>query len=1129
MNLLQTLHKKQRNLAEGLDFDFDMTVLGASFGEACLSCVSTGKFCLFVVADEVEGERACRELEAVSGGKVPLLAGREEPLMFVRSSRVLTYKRIAALAELSEAKHAVATVEGLLYAFPNAKRFRAHVLCFRKGEEYDYANLASSLAGAGYRRTQTCEGEASFSLRGDILDLWVAGAEQPVRLEFFGDTLTDLKVFDPDSGKSAESLEALRVPPATDVFATREELQEALAAFRAEIGASKFGADASLKIHRIADELEKIIETDPSDPMLEYLQPFLERGSVTEFLHWDSLVVLLESKRISDRLKNLYAEFYARLDQFVLCGGNVAAHRRVFPEPEAVFDFDEFRKISFQTMSAADPLITPKKILNRKSVPAPQYKNNLPEFVTDVRNWLLNGYLVAVACGEQTKEIYYHLSNLGASFEDPNAPILLFPEDLPEGFLSHEKKLALFGRKDLFRSPRKKQLKKSRKEIFSGANVGDYVVHEVHGIGRCKGICRLSGEFSDKEYLAVEFREGDTLYVPCDQMDVLSKYNGEDVPKLNKLGGAEFARLKERVRKSVHAMAIDLKDLYAERESKKGFVYSPDGELQKEFEDAFEFEETPDQLTSVEEIKRDMESGKIMDRLLCGDVGYGKTEVALRAAFKAIVDGKQVAFLSPTTLLSEQHYQLMCKRFGPFGIRCAKLNRFSGGTETKAVLEGLKSGKINVVSGTHRLLSADVQFSDLGLLVLDEEQRFGVAHKEKLKDFKRDVDVLTLSATPIPRTLHMSLSGIRDVSILSTPPKERLPVQTFVTEYSDELLRDVVTREIARGGQAFVLYNEVSSIYKFASHLKDFLPDVSVAVAHGQMNETAFEENIRKFYEGETDVLVCTTIVENGIDIKNANTMLVYDADRFGLSQLYQLRGRVGRSNRLAHVYFCYRADKVLTETAYKRLEAIMQFTEFGSGFKIAMKDLEIRGAGDVLGAEQHGHIAKIGYDLYCKILKEEVDRLSGAEARRNVEIDIDAEAYIPEHYVSDSGTRISVYRNISEISRLAECDEMLDDLTDVYGKPPASVLNLFTIAKIKLLSAEIGANAVKIKHKGAGIFFGDASVLENARVAAALETYARDAVLSATEQPVILFRTKDRRLSSVFDFVYEFLMKCTQ
>ncbi len=1129
MNLLQAIPKLHIDLAEGLDYDFDMTVLGSSFAEMCLSLASTGHFCLFVAADEIEGERICRELEAVCGGKVPLIVGREEPLMFVRSSRILTYRRLAALAELPEAKHAVVTAEALLYAFPDAKRFRAHVLRFSKDADYDYAHLAALLAEAGYRREGTCENEASFSLRGDILDVWPAGAENPVRLEFFGDTLTEIRVFDPESGKSVRALEEVSVTPATDIFASREELAAALSGFKRDIDAADLEPGAFVKLKNIYNELARLVEAGSSDPVLEYLQPWLERGSISAFLGQDSLVVLCESKHIADRLKNLYGEFYARLDNFVLCGGNVAAHRRVFPEPEEVFDFDEFRKISFQSISTTDPLILPKKILNRKSVPAPQYKNNLPEFVGDVRNWILNGYRVVVACGEQTKEVYYHLSNLGAAFDDPNSPVLLLNDDLPEGFLSHEKKLALFGKKDLFRSAKKKQLKKSRKEIFSGANVGDYVVHELHGIGRCKGICRLSGEFSDKEYLSVEFRDGDTLYVPCDQMDVLSKYNGDDVPKLNKLGGAEFSRLKERVRKSVHAMAIDLKDLYAERESKKGFVFSPDGELQKEFEDEFEFEETPDQITSILEIKRDMESGKIMDRLLCGDVGYGKTEVALRAAFKAVVDGKQVAFLSPTTLLSEQHYKLIKKRFEHFGVRVAKLNRFSAPAETRAVLEGLAQGKVDVVSGTHRLLSADVKFSDLGLLVLDEEQRFGVAHKEKLKDFKRDVDVLTLSATPIPRTLHMSLSGIRDISILSTPPKERLPVQTFVTEYSDELLRDAVMREIARGGQAFILYNEVSTIYKFASHVKDFLPDAELVVAHGQMNETSFEENIRKFYDGEANVLVCTTIIENGIDIKNANTMLVYDADRFGLAQLYQLRGRVGRSNRLAHVYFCYQADKVLTETAYKRLEAIMQFTEFGSGFKIAMKDLEIRGAGDVLGAEQHGHISKIGYDLYCKILKEEVERLSGAETRKNVEIDIDAEAFIPETYIAESGTRISVYQNISNISKLSDCDEMLDDLLDVYGKPPASVLNLFTIAKIKLLAGEIGANAVKVKNKGAGIFFPDTAVLANERVVAALGEFPRDAVLSPSDKPVILFRTKDRRLSAVFDLIYEFLVKCTK
>ena len=653
--------------------------------------------------------------------------------------------------------------------------------------------------------------------------------------------------------------------------------------------------------------------------------------------------------------------------------------------------------------------------------------------------------------------------------DDEISGCVICPVFLSHGFIIQDRKIVVVGSLDVLKkATRRITAKRKKNDAFLSCEVGDYIVHEEHGIGLLKSISTIKTGEIVKDYAVVEYRGGDTLYVPAEQMDILVKFSGNDsAPSLSKIGGKEFANVKARVKESIRKMAIDLKELYAKREHQKGYVYQEDGALQEEFEDAFLYTPTTDQILSTNEIKKDMTSGKVMDRLLVGDVGYGKTEVAFRACFKAIENGKQVCILAPTTILSYQHYQTAIKRFDGFGIRIDYLNRFKSVKAQERTLLDLQLGKVDLIIGTHRLLSKDVQFFDLGLLVLDEEQRFGVESKEKIKNLKADVDVLSMSATPIPRTLHMSLSGIRDISTIETPPSKRLPVQVMVTEQSDVLIRDAIIRELSRGGQVFVLYNRVASIYTFAKRLTDLIPNAKILVAHGKMQPTVLESSIEKFVLGEADILLSTTIIENGIDIPKANTMLVVDSDRFGLSQLYQLKGRVGRSDKLAYVYYLFQPNKVLTETAQKRLRAIKEFTEFGSGFKIAMRDLEIRGSGSLLGREQHGHMESVGYDMYCKLLRESVDELDGkVVVRVETEMEVAISAYIPESYITLSSARMEQYRLISGIASVEDIKSIITGMADIYGKVPKVIDSLCKISYLRHQGAKLYVQKIIIKNE---------------------------------------------------------------
>jgi len=782
------------------------------------------------------------------------------------------------------------------------------------------------------------------------------------------------------------------------------------------------------------------------------------------------VVILDDTKLLDDKFKLYRNSFNARVKNLVESGKILPEHTNSLLDKQEVFDIP-FTKLGFGKITSNVTLFTVKQVFTIKSQPVTKYYLAIKEMFNDIRNFEYNDFKVRIYASDLNSAIKLQellkenmlAVDIGVS-DDKLVGICV--GNVSHGFIYPTEKLVLIGIKDYTRQAVRTKSMAVKKQAFTLPEKGDYVVHEKHGIGLSEGIQKIETSSGIKDYYVILYRGGDRLYLPADQLDTLEKYSGAEKPTLHRIGGAEFERAKKRVKESISAMAIDLLSLYQSRMQQKGHVYPPDTVWQEEMERDFEYTETDDQLIAISEIKEDMEKGRIMDRLLCGDVGYGKTEVALRAIFKTVMENKQAVILAPTTILAQQHYNLILARFNKYNFQVDLLSRFVPPKEIKQVLKRIETGKTHIVVGTHRILSRDVRFRDLGLLVLDEEQRFGVEHKEKLKVYKNKVNILSLSATPIPRTLHMALSGIRDISVLETAPKDRLPVETYVTEYNDNLLITAVNKELSRGGQVFILYNRVATINNFYKKVRSFFDEnINIALAHGQMPESELEDTIREFYENKAQVLISTTIIENGIDLPNANTLFVIDADNLGLSQLYQLRGRVGRSNVLAYAYFTVREGKVLTENAIKRLNAIMDSTNLGSGFKIAMRDLEIRGAGNVFGREQHGQMEKVGYDMYLKLVKEGIDELKGnvTARKKDIELSIDGEFYLNEDYIKDSRARVSFYRYVSALSSLSQAREYQMQLESMYGKCPKEVISIIRVSLIKNLAQSLNVERVII------------------------------------------------------------------
>lgn len=1083
-NLGGELAEIGRNIRGGIP----SAVFGVNFAEKCLIASSVGLPVLYIVKDGLYGAKIAEELTALSGERTVYLPAKDDVLLYKSAfDRTSLFARLNALYEIKNgARFVVTTFQSLLQLFPRD----IPTIKIRKNEVYDIGGIVNRLVKFGYRREEFADDRATFALRGDILEINPVNGEYSYRVDFFGDEVESVFRFYGEDRENKTAVTEFEIIAATDVIVGDDEVEDIKQTLRQSL--SKFGTlSVRDDARKIVNDLEEKLDGGIPCGELQFVMPILKSvtDDFTTYMPMDTLVVYDESKMLVDGITATLKDHSERLLTLGRAGKIFDFSARQLSDCRKLIKrLNSFREVAFQNITTTINFFNPLKTYSLRCSPVARYTADFEAIYNDVKNWKFGGYKVIICCGNDKRadslsdELYARgcMCVRGDNAEARNGVAVVTSYFLPSGLIYHSAKLVLIGTGDLYIATKEnKRIKRKRGDLFQAPEVGDYAVHEVHGIGYVKGVKRITTQEGSKDYVAVEYLGGDTLYVGVDQMDKLTKYmGGGEKPRLNRIGGKEFERIKERVKASISEMTIDLKKLYKARKEKKGFAFSADDAFSEEFDEAFEFEPTEDQIQSVAEIKADMESEKVMDRLLCGDVGFGKTEVAFRAAFKAIADGKQVALVCPTTILCEQHYRAAKKRFENFGVRIESLNRFKTSAQQKKIITDLADGLISFVIGTHRLFGSDVKFHDLGLLVLDEEQRFGVEHKEKLKLLKENVDTLTMTATPIPRTLHMSLAGIRDISVINTPPNIRIPVQTYVVEESDALFKDAITRELAREGQVLVMHNRVETIYKLADKLKTIVPEAKIIVAHGQMDAKTLEDSVMKFYDGDYNVLVATTIIENGIDLPRANTIIVTDSDKLGLSTLYQLKGRVGRSNVMAHAYFTFDRDKVMSEAAYKRLSALTEFTEMGSGYKIAMRDLEIRGAGNVMGKEQHGHMDKVGYELYNKLLKES---LGETKKESDVELDVNMDAYIPEDYISTSSSRMDCYKQIAEITADEDDERVTRSLEEYYGKIPREVRNLILIAKLKAAAKKRGAVKVAVGSKKSYVELADISCLQNA------------------------------------------------
>ena len=1022
--------------------------------------------------------------------------------------------RLKVLADMARGNIGcvITTPQALAELYPSPQRLLDSIIKIKKGETRDLMELTDKLTEIGYVREARAEEKSTFSLAGDTLVVFPPDADLPVRISFWGDEVDGIKLYDPESMMTVAEKEELEIYPCNDLLLTEKEWNSAIAKARRDSAKGK--AKSGERRESILSDLETSGRRDQGG---QWLLPYYKetRARLTEYLPDNCVIALEEDSLIKEKL-NLYKEEHLRRVQTLAEDGEaMPAHAKILADAEEIREMIRpYPKAGFYSITSTAGLFSPERIFKLRCSPLPDYTLNYKTLYADLKNFRNAGFNVVLCMGDartaRTITDSLNGEDILCHYEEKpsdGAAIHVTPIVLPHGVCYPGCRLAVIGRDDIIRRSGGKVTARTR-SAFSVPKLGDYVVHDVHGIGRCVGIKRMAIRDSERDYIAIEYAGGAMLYVPIDQTERLSRYSGsEGAPRLSKLGGKDFEKLKESVKKSLRAMATDLVKLYAERMQVKGYKYSPDTSLQTEFEQSFEYEDTPDQTRATQEIKADMERGIVMDRLLCGDVGYGKTEVALRAVFKTVTDGKSAVILAPTTVLARQHYNTASARFAPYGLKVELLTRFQSREEVQASLERLSTGKSLIAVATHRILGKDVHFHDLGLLVLDEEQRFGVEQKEKLKLVKKNVNVLTLSATPIPRTLNMALTGIRDISVLETPPKNRLPVQTYVTELTDALLKDAISREIARGGQTYVLFNRVQGIEKMADRIATLVPEAKIVVGHGQMDAVTLEDALRAFYNRQANVMVCTTIIENGIDVEGANTLIVCEADKLGLAQLYQLRGRVGRRDRMAYAYFTTNPSHVVTSDAVKRLKSLMDYTELGSGFKIAMRDLEIRGAGNILGREQHGHIEKVGYDMYCKLLAECVDELRGVKSSDvEAEVSIEADAYLDSRYIADVDDKLKVYRQISELTSRQEADELLKKLEGTYGTAPAELKNLVTTGLIRNLACKVGVEKVALAPRSGSLTFADGRIYRDEGYLEAISAFSDAVSVTAEDKPRLVF-----------------------
>ncbi|MCD7724470.1 MAG: transcription-repair coupling factor [Clostridiales bacterium] len=1013
----------------------------------------------------------------------------------------LVTERMRCLRRLMEGRPVtvITTYDALMTPQIPMDVWKTHVIAVNKKTCIEEGALAARLVELGYEKTYQVEAPGQFSIRGGIIDIFDLTEENPYRIELWGEDVESIRSFDVLSQRSIEKLESITVYPATEMILSPEELRMGLQKIEAE------GKEQAAQLRRqMKTEEAYRLETQVKELSEQLLELGLSRNAVnlesyvryfypelSTFLEYfaraESCIFLDEPLRIQEHTSAIELEFRESMTHRVQKGYILPGQMDLlFGAEEVAAKIAGRRVVTLTMMDGRNPFFKTERKFDIQARSLSSYNNSFDMLVKDLGAYKRQGYRIVLLSGSRTraKRLAEDLRDrqMNAFYsEDPArevqpGEVMTCYGRVLKGFEYPLLKFMVIAESDIFGAEKKKRKKKKafegqRINDFNELKVGDYVVHESHGLGIYQGIEKVEVDKIVKDYMKISYRDGGILYVLATGLDVIQKYASADAlakPKLNKLGTQEWTKTKTKVRAAVDEVAQDLVELYAVRQQSQGFRYGKDTVWQKEFEEMFPFEETEDQLAAIAATKADMESGRIMDRLICGDVGYGKTEIAIRAAFKAVQEGKQVVYLVPTTILAQQHYNTFVQRMKDFPVRIDLLSRFRTAKEQKKTVADLKKGMVDIVIGTHRVLSKDVEYKDLGLLIIDEEQRFGVTHKEKIKKLKENVDVLTLTATPIPRTLHMSLIGIRDMSVLEEAPGDRQPIQTFVCEYNEELVREAIVRELSRNGQVYYVYNRVNNIADIAAAIQNLVPEANVAFAHGQMKETELERIMYDFINGEIDVLVSTTIIETGLDISNVNTMIIHDSEQMGLSQLYQLRGRVGRSNRTAYAFLMYKKDKMLREVAEKRLQAIKEFTELGSGFKIAMRDLEIRGAGTLLGRSQHGHMQAVGYDLYCKMLNEAVKTLKGIPMLEdfNTTIDLDADAYIPPSYIVNEVQKLDIYKRIAGIEDERECDDMRGELLDRFGEIPRSAENLLRIALIRSHAHKLYMPEVKGKNE---------------------------------------------------------------
>ena len=1119
MNLedLLSLHNLGGEFAELYDFvNEGKSCAAVALGPAERAHIAThlGKKVLYVVPDSPTQNMMFERLKSFCEDAA-VLEPKDDLLIYRKAfqhSRITSRLRVLAAMARGEVSCVITTPQALAEYYPAPERLLESILRIKAGDELDLMDVTDKLVSMGYARETRADEKSSYALAGDTLVVFPPDSDLPVRISFWGDEVESIKLYDPESMMTVSERQEMDIYPCNDLLLSEKEWAFALGKARKE--SEKAKAKGGERRSAILADAEAAGRSDQGG---QWLLPFYKhtRVNLTAYLGEDSLIALEEDGLITDKL-NLYLEEHAaRVKALAEEGEALPAHAKILLDAQEIKDaIAPFTKAGFYSLTSTARLFDPQRIFKLRCSPLSDYTLNYKALYNDLRSFRNGGFNVVLCMGDTRtartiadslngEEIHCRCEEELSS----GSAIHVTPIALSRGVCYPGCKLAVIGRDDIIRRSGGRVTTRTR-AAFSVPKMGDYVVHDVHGIGRCVGIRRMSIRDVERDYIAIEYAGGAMLYVPIDQTERLSRYSGsEKAPRLSKLGGKDFEKLKESVKKSLREMATNLVKLYSERMQVKGYKYSPDTSLQTEFEESFEYEDTPDQTRATQEIKADMERGIVMDRLLCGDVGYGKTEVALRAVFKTVTDGKSAVILAPTTVLARQHYNTASARFAPYGLKVELLTRFQSKEEIKASLDRLASGVSLIAVATHRILGKDVRFHDLGLLVLDEEQRFGVEQKEKLKLVKKNVNVLTLSATPIPRTLNMALTGIRDISVLETPPKNRLPVQTYVTELTDALLKDAISREIARGGQAYVLYNRVHGIEGMADRIAALVPEAKIVVGHGQMDSVTLEDALRAFYNRQANVMVCTTIIENGVDVEGANTLIVCDADKLGLAQLYQLRGRVGRRDRLAYAYFTTDPSHVITSDAVKRLKSLMDYTELGSGFKIAMRDLEIRGAGNVLGREQHGHIEKVGYDMYCKLLAECVDELRGVKGEDvDAEVTVEADAYLDSNYISDVDDKLKVYRAISELNSREEADALLKKLEKTYGAPPKELKNLVTTGLIRSLACKVGVEKVVIPARGGSMTFADGRMYRDEGYLEAISSFGGVLSVTAEDKPRLVF-----------------------